>query len=73
MSLDKKSETVFNNVRQVRKEQGLTQEVLGEATNLTRQTIIAIEKGRFVPSIQTALLLARALDSSVEALFWLAD
>jgi putative transcriptional regulator len=50
---------------------GQTQEGLGHATGLTRQSIISIEKGRFTPSIQTALRLARALDTSVDHLFWL--
>jgi putative transcriptional regulator len=50
-----------------------TQDALGHATGLTRQSIIAIEKGRFTPSIQTALRLARALDTTVDRLFWLTD
>lgn len=69
----KKDEIVANKLRQRRKECGFTQEELGEAANLTRQSIIAIEKGRFIPSVQTALLLAHALGSSVDELFWLAD
>ncbi|MCB9008598.1 MAG: helix-turn-helix transcriptional regulator [Ardenticatenaceae bacterium] len=69
----KKGETVANRLRQQRKKGGFTQEDLGKAANLTRQSIIAIEKGRFIPSVQTALLLARALGSSVDELFWLAD
>ncbi len=73
MSPKKKDEPVANRLRQRRKEYGFTQEELGEAANLTRQSVIAIEKGRFIPSVQTALLLARALGSSVDELFWLAD
>jgi DNA-binding XRE family transcriptional regulator len=38
---------------------------------LTRQSIIAIEKGRFTPSIHTALMLAIALGVAVDELFWL--
>lgn len=49
----------------------MTQEALGLLVGLTRQSIIAIEKGRFTPSIQTALRLARALDTNVDRLFWL--
>jgi putative transcriptional regulator len=40
---------------------------------LTRQSIIAIEKGRFTPSIHSVLLLARALEASVDELFWLEE
>ena len=64
---------VANKVRLARTQKGLTQEELGECTGLTRQSIIAIEKGRFTPSIQTALLLALALDTTVDHLFWLTD
>lgn len=64
---------IANRVRDLRSERGLTQAELGEAVGLTRQSIIAIEKGRFTPSIQTALLLAAALDTPVDELFWLVD
>ena len=67
------ADNVRNSVREARAGRGLTQEALGRAVGLTRQSIIAIEKGRFTPSIQTALLLARALGEPVDALFWLAE
>jgi len=38
---------------------------------VTRQTIIAIEKGKFVPSVKLALELAKALDQPLEEVFWL--
>jgi putative transcriptional regulator len=62
-----------NRVRELRTALGLTQEQLGQAVALTRQSIIAIEKGRFTPSVHTALLLASALDTTVDALFWIVD
>jgi putative transcriptional regulator len=62
---------VVNRVKEVRLAQGKTQEELGLTVGLTRQSIIAIEKGRFTPSIQTALRLAQALGMSVDRLFWL--
>ncbi len=64
---------VRNRVRDLRLERGLTQEQLGQAVGLTRQSIIAIEKGRFTPSIHTALVLARELGTTVDGLFWLND
>jgi putative transcriptional regulator len=64
---------VANAVRIHRSQRDLTQEELGRRVGLTRQSIIAIEKGRFTPSIQTVLLLARALELPVEDLFWLED
>lgn len=73
MSPAGKSEAIENKVRAVRIERGLTQEELGRAVGLTRQSIIAIEKGRFTPSVHSALRLARSLDVPVEQLFWLVD
>jgi putative transcriptional regulator len=60
-----------NRVREQRTGLGLTQEQLGQAVSLTRQSIIAIEQGRFTPSIHTALMLAAALNASVDGLFWI--
>ena len=65
------ADDVQNRVREMRTGQGQTQEQLADAVSLTRQSIIAIEKGRFTPSIQTALRLARALGTTVDRLFWL--
>jgi putative transcriptional regulator len=67
------AENILNRVRELRTERRLTQEGLGQAVGLTRQSIIAIEKGRFTPSIHTVLVLARALSTSVDQLFWLSE
>ena len=67
------ADNVANKVRLTRTQKDLTQEELAECAGLTRQSIIAIEKGRFTPSIQTALLLASALETMVDNLFWLTD
>ncbi len=47
----------------------MTQQKLAEAVQVTRQTIIAIEKGNFNPSVKLALKLARVLGATVEELF----
>lgn len=60
-----------NRVRELRIKAGLTQEQLGISTELTRQSVIAIEKGRFTPSVATALVLASALATTVDDLFWM--
>ena len=65
------SPALRNRVRETREELGLTQEELGQAVGLSRQSIIAIEKGRFTPSIHTALSLAAALRTRADELFWL--
>ena len=49
----------------------LTQAALAERVGVTRQTIIAIERGGYVPSVALALLLATELSIAVERLFWL--
>ena len=67
------ADNIENRVRDLRLNLGITQEELGKRVGLTRQSIIAIEKGRFTPSIHTVLMLARTLDTPVEELFWLSD
>ena len=52
---------------------GLTQQQLAERVGVTRQTIIAIERGNYKPSVELALRLARVFDQPVEALFELDD
>ncbi len=51
----------------------MSQEELGRAVGVTRQTIIAIEKARFVPSTLLALRLARFFGCRVEDLFFIID
>ena len=64
---------LVNRLREVRRRNELTQEALAAAVGVTRQTIISLEKGRYVPSVKLALGLARALDVPLEDLFWLSD
>ncbi len=52
---------------------GMTQQQLADRVGVTRQTIISIEKGKYRPSIELALLLARVFAVPVEALFRLKD
>ncbi len=51
----------------------MTQQKLAERVNVTRQTIIAIEKGAFNPSVKLALKCARVLGTTVENIFFLED
>ena len=48
---------------------GMTQQQLAERVGVTRQTIISIERGKYKPSIELALRLARVFGVPVEALF----
>lgn len=63
------SEIVFNSVQEYRKQAGITQEELAAAVGVTRQTVIAIEKGNYTPSIALALKIARHFRAPVERLF----
>jgi putative transcriptional regulator len=60
-----------NAVRTNRTQKALTQQALADSVGVSRQTIIAIEKGGYTPSVTLALRLAQVLGSSVESLFWL--
>jgi putative transcriptional regulator len=58
-------------LKETRQSLGLTQEELADRVGVTRQTIIAIEKMKFVPSVKLALEIASALNVSIHELFWL--
>lgn len=62
-----------NRLKEIRLQKELTQESLANAVGVTRQTIIAVEKEKFVPSVKLALGLALALDTPLQDLFWLKD
>ncbi len=63
------AERVISNLRDRRTTAGLTQAQLADAAGVTRQTIIAIEKGNYTPSVLLALKLSRILGIAVEELF----
>ena len=58
-----------NCLRELRDERGLTQEELAKALGVTRQTIIAIEKGRYDPSLRLAFKMARFFNVEIEDIF----
>ena len=61
---------LLNNLKDIRKIKGFSQEELASLVGTTRQTIIAIEKGIFNPSAKLSLLLCVALDCKFENLFY---
>jgi putative transcriptional regulator len=63
--------SVKNKVCDYRLRANTTQEKLAEAVNVTRQTIIAIEKGNYTPSVLLAIKLARYFKTTVEDLFYI--
>ena len=56
-------------MREKRAERGLSQQKLAEAVGVSRQTINAIETGRYMPSLPLAFALARFFETSIEGLF----
>lgn len=65
----KNEETVSNIVQELRKERGVTQEEFARAVGVTRQTVIAIEKGNYTPSVLLAIKIANFFNKPVEDIF----
>ena len=63
-----------NRIRRLRFDHSeMTQQELAAATGVTRQTIIALEADRYVPSLLLAIRIARVFDVGVEEVFLLAE
>jgi putative transcriptional regulator len=60
---------VRNLVREHRLRLGLTQEELASAAGVSRQSIISIERGRYVPSLSLALRISRVFGCTTDDLF----
>jgi putative transcriptional regulator len=62
--------TFRNQLRRLRFEHDeMTQQALADAVGCTRQTIVLLEQGRYVPSLTLALRIARRFGSAVEDVF----
>jgi putative transcriptional regulator len=60
---------VKNRIRQLRTDRGWTQAALADLLDVSRQTVNALETGRYDPSLPLAFRLARLLDQPLEAIF----
>ena len=61
---------ITNQIRRLRFDRDeMTQQDLARSAGCTRQTIIALEQGKYVPSLALALRIARVFDVSVETVF----
>lgn len=60
---------VTNSIRAVRESAGMTQAELARRIGVTRQTVIAIEQGRYSPTLELAFQLARVFDAGIDDLF----
>ncbi|MBT7333758.1 MAG: helix-turn-helix transcriptional regulator [Gammaproteobacteria bacterium] len=67
--MGKHHKKLLNNLEELRKSAGLTQQALSESAEVSRKSINAIENGIYVPSTVLALKISKTLNCSVEDLF----
>jgi putative transcriptional regulator len=67
------SDGIRSHLKERRLRSGLSQEELGQAVGVSRQSINSIERGRYIPSLPLALRLARLFDCPTEDLFQLEE
>jgi len=67
--LGRNHKNLLNNLEEIRKSRGLTQQELSEAAEVSRKSINAIENGIYVPSTVLALKIAKTLNCNVGDLF----
>tara|TARA_Y100000741_G_scaffold286330_1_gene226188 strand:- start:182 stop:394 length:213 start_codon:yes stop_codon:yes gene_type:complete len=67
--MGKHHQNLLNNLEDLRKKAGLTQQELSEAAEVSRKSINAIENGIYVPSTVLSLKIAQTLKCNVEDLF----
>ena len=58
-----------NRIKELRKEKDITQDELGAAVGVTRQTVISLENGKYNASLQLAFKIARYFDKQIEEVF----
>lgn len=64
---------VGNHIKNIRTRVGLTQAQLAEQVGVARVSIVAIENGRFIPTIETALRISQVLEVPLDQIFWLKE
>ena len=67
--MGKNHKKLLNNLENLRKSAGLTQQELSESAEVSRKSINAIENGVYVPSTVLALKISKTLGCKVEAIF----
>ena len=60
-------------MKELREKRNLTQECLAEKVDVTRQTILFLEKGKYNPSLRLAYRIAKVLNSKIEEIFSFED
>ena len=61
------------NLKELREKRNLTQEALAEKVDVTRQTILFLEKGKYNPSLRLAYRIAKVLNAKIEDVFSFED
>ena len=69
--MGKNHKKLLNNLEEIRKSAGLTQQKLSESADVSRKSINAVENGIYIPSTVLSLKIAETLNCSVEDLFQL--
>ena len=68
--MGKEEDKIFNDIRRLRFENGeMTQQQLADKVGVTRQTINAIEAGKYYPTLGLAFRIAHALGTNIESVF----
>ncbi|PIC86098.1 MULTISPECIES: helix-turn-helix transcriptional regulator [unclassified Sporosarcina] len=67
------SGVIKNRVKELRARMDLTQSALAEQVGVTRQTIVALEKGSYTPSLLLAMNIAEVFKLSIEEIFYKED
>jgi putative transcriptional regulator len=66
--------TIRNEIRRLRFEHGeMTQQALADRVGCTRQTVMMLEQGRYVPSLALAMQIAKLFGTTVESVFMMDD
>ena len=65
--------TIQNNIFNLRQERGVLQEDIAKAVEVSRQTMSALEKGSYIPSLVLAMRVAQFFEVTVEELFMLEE
>jgi putative transcriptional regulator len=63
--------TILNRVKELRAARGWTQEQLAQAAQVSRQSVNSIERNRYVPSLELALVFARIFECPTDQIFQL--
>ena len=65
---------IHNRIRELRFKTGeMTQQALADSVGITRQTVIALEKGKYYPSLELAFRISKTFGLSLEDVFRLAE